>query len=204
MRFTLHYEGPLAAAGSTKAKQRIRQELEPQLKELWSYPPLVDSPGETSRFLVPPGADSRGNSDERSYGFGFDTPCVLIPRFGHTFAALVSEPVGLAAELDILMLRPAEPGQIIVGGGDIDNRLKTLFDSLSAPQQAQQLPDDARPTSATDPFYVLLDDDNRITRVNVETDRLLAPESADHVRLFIRVQTRIVAPMISNIELGLN
>jgi hypothetical protein len=182
MRFTLHYEGPLPAKASPSAKQRIREHLEPQLKELWTYSPLVAPDEGASRLL----------------------PRALTSRFGHTFAALVCDSLGLAAELDILMLRPSEPGQIIVGGGDIDNRLKTLFDALSAPQQSQQVPSGGRVTSEQEPLFVLLDDDNRIMRVNVDTDRLLAADSLDHVRLFIRVQTRVVRPSWHTTELGLS
>ena len=36
----------------------------------------------------------------------------------------------LAAELDIVFLRQQAPGKLIGEGGDIDNRLKTLFDAL--------------------------------------------------------------------------
>lgn len=167
MRFTLHYEGPLAAGGSAATKQFIREQLEPQLKELWTYSPLADAPGETSRFLHPVRPDDEVVDQESNLGLDLRTPSALVSKFGHTFAALVSGPLGLVAELDILMLRPSEPGQIFAGGGDIDNRLKTLFDALSAPQHKQQIPPNARATSDKDPLFVLLDDDNRITRVNV-------------------------------------
>lgn len=181
MRFTLHYEGPLPANGSSASKQAVRDALEPQLKELWTYEPLVS--GDLIDATKPHQKD------------GFS---ILTERHGHTFAPLVSITLGLSAELDILMLRPSSPGQIVVGGGDIDNRLKTLFDALSAPAQAQQVPPSMRHTSPTDPLYVLLDDDSLITRVNVETDRLLAPPGPDIVRLFIRVTTRITRAMWAN------
>jgi hypothetical protein len=44
------------------------------------------------------------------------------------------------------------------------------------------------------PLFCLLDDDRLVTRVNVDTDRLLAPTSADDVDLTIRVQLRASSP----------
>lgn len=197
MRFTLHYEGPLAANGSAADKQKIREHFEPQLQELWCHPPL--SFGEArSAFLQP-----RVATDENENGV-LSVPRALVNAHGHTFAALVCDELGLGAELEVLMLRPAAPGQIVVGGGDIDNRLKTLFDALAAPQQAQQVQMGGRVTSEEQPMFVLLDDDNRITRVAVETDRLLSAPEASYVRLFIRVTTRVLSPSIATIELGLN
>ena len=75
----------------------------------------------------------------------------LVDRHGHTFAAVVSRSLGLRAELDILMLRPSSPGDL-VNKGDIDNRLKTLLDGLSAPAQPSQVPDGMRATSKEDPM----------------------------------------------------
>ena len=202
MRFTLHYEGPLVANGSASAKQTIREHFEPQLKELWTHQPLARA-GQPSPLLRPFDVDDEGEVAFRDM-MGTGTPRALVHAYGHVFAALVCEPLGLGAELEVLMLRPASPGQIVVGGGDIDNRLKTLFDGLSAPQQAQQVQMGTRATSDREPMFVLLDDDNRITRISVETDRLLNPPEPSYVRLFIRVTTRVLNPSLSNIELGLN
>jgi hypothetical protein len=47
--------------------------------------------------------------------------------------------------LKITLLRPEEPGAIILQSGDIDNRLKTLFDALSVPAQPNQLPKNDAP-----------------------------------------------------------
>jgi hypothetical protein len=59
------------------------------------------------------------------------------------------------------------PGRLITSG-DIDNRLKTLFDSLRI---LGEVP--AGPTEDKKPFYVLLEDDKPITHISVETDTLL-------------------------------
>lgn len=202
MRFTLHYEGPLVANGDAESKQMIREHFEPQLRELWTHEPL-GYPGEPSRLLRPRGVDDEGDAAMREI-IGVEPPRALLDAHGHVFAPLICGALGLGAELDVLMLRPSSAGQIVVGGGDIDNRLKTLFDALSAPQQAQQLRMGERATSDENPMYVLLDDDNRITKIAVETDRLLAAPHPSFVRLFIRVTTRILRPSIHNIDFGLN
>ncbi|MFF5076007.1 hypothetical protein ACFY36_03075 [Actinoplanes sp. NPDC000266] len=74
--------------------------------------------------------------------------------------------------------------------GDIDNRLKTLFDGLTRPHHAQEFPSTWVPESDQDPLIRLLDDDSLIKAVNVRTDRLLAPANPSHVKLLIRVSVR--------------
>jgi hypothetical protein len=187
MRFTLHYEGPLPSRGSATVKAAIREALERQLRELWTHPPL--SLSDTPDRLKP-------EVDEADLS-------VLMTRYGHTFAPLVTEKLGLRAELEILMLRPSPPGEIVGRGGDIDNRLKTLFDALSAPAQKNQVTPEMRPTSPEDPLFVLLEDDGFITRFTVETDRLLAapPRDPDAVRLYVRVNTYVTRAMFANMGL---
>ena len=64
---------------------------------------------------------------------------------GWNFVPFVTEELNLICGLDILFLRPSAPGQL-VSGGDLDNRLKTLFDALRIPEAseryADRVPDD--------------------------------------------------------------
>jgi hypothetical protein len=108
----------------------------------------------------------------------------------HVYAPLVCNRLHLLAELDILLLRPERPGGIVTSGGDIDNRLKTLFDALGVPTQPQDIAADVMPSSNESPIFTLLEDDQLIARVNVDTDRLLAAPTLDHVRLIMRVSLR--------------
>jgi hypothetical protein len=154
VRFTLSYDGTLPSRGTASDKQQIREALDPQLRELWTHEPLVNYPeflqvAETNKISV------------------------LLPRGDHVFAPLICKPLRLLAELDILMLRPELPGGIVTSGGDIDNRLKTLFDALRVPGVAQEIASSTRPSSTKEPNFTLLEDDALITRVNVETDRAL-------------------------------
>lgn len=124
-----------------------------------------------------------------------------VEKHGHAFVAAITESMSLRVELDILILRP-EPAGGLVRRGDIDNQLKVLLDALSAPAQASQVPPTMRATSHDDPMYVLLEDDRLITRVNVDSDRLLGSDDLDAVRLTIRVTTRPLSATYANVMLA--
>jgi hypothetical protein len=108
------------------------------------------------------------------------------------FVPLVTEELSLICGIEILFLRPDYPGAV-VSSGDIDNRLKTLFDALRMPQIGQ-LKADAVPSENEKPFYVLLEDDKLISRLSVETDTLLEPigdeMNKSDARLIITVKLR--------------
>jgi hypothetical protein len=113
-------------------------------------------------------------------------------RCGHRFLPLVSEWFQVACALDIMFLRRDGPGSLIKSGGDIDNRLKVLFDALRMPQTWDEVCGDS-PAPDEDPFFCLLEDDKLITKVQVETNWLLTrPSPVQHihdVHLIIRVKT---------------
>jgi hypothetical protein len=88
--------------------------------------------------------------------------------------------------------------------GDIDNRLKTLFDALQIPQSCS----DVDPPAERDGYlFVLLENDNLITDVRVTTDRLLTPhvptpgQGASHPENFVRLVINVkVQPSIVGFE----
>ncbi|WP_194904211.1 hypothetical protein [Catenulispora rubra] len=171
MRFTLTYDGPLASNANPQRKHEIRLKLHPQIKALWNYPPMQANQDWVAK-------DSKD-------------PIMLKEVAGHGFAALVISGQQLYAELDIVLLRPGTPGGIVVTGGDIDNRLKTLFDALRRPIDPQEIPKNWSPAEDEDPLFCLLEDDHLISRVSVRTERLLEPNiPPSHVRLFINVEVR--------------
>ena len=100
--------------------------------------------------------------------------------------------MNLIARLEITFLRPEEPGCLITKGGDIDNRLKTLFDALRIPNEANELPSRVTPQDDEMPiFYCLLESDSLVTSVSVVTDRLLVQTGAsDKVLLLIHTIVR--------------
>jgi hypothetical protein len=172
VNFRLVYDGPLKAASQSDTrrieKHAIRLSLSKQLDELYQ---LKDS-----QFL------DKGKKWE-------DMP--VSRHSGLIFLALVRERLNLVCDLDILFLRREDPGRIIGGGGDLDNRIKTLFDALRVPTE-----DEARGLAAPDSALVicLTEDDKLITGFRVTTDRLLEPAPTEaeknHVRLIINVEVK--------------
>lgn len=173
MQFTLTYRGSLKSNARPTDKDKLRQHFHRQLKLLWTAYPL----SEYGDWLQP--------LDEKNQ------ISVLRPKHGFTFAPLVCQKMRAVAELDIKLLWPHAPGSIITSGGDIDNRLKTLFDSLKLPSEPTALPSCILPEVNEEPFFCLLEDDSLIARVSVDADRLLEKtDGPSEVALFIRVTTR--------------
>ncbi|GAC1435418.1 MAG: hypothetical protein NVS1B11_37320 [Terriglobales bacterium] len=129
-------------------------------------------------------------------GLRADTrPFVLADRYarcGYRFMPLISEWFSAACSLDILFLRRDGPGALVKSGGDIDNRIKVLFDALRMPQTCDEVCGDS-PGEGGNPFFCLLEDDKLITKVQVETNWLLTPQAEGErihdVHLVIRVKT---------------
>jgi len=102
---------------------------------------------------------------------------------------LVTEENKLVCEVSILMLRRNDHDSII-RSGDIDGRIKTIFDSLSIPVNRDVL---LNHPIHSGPFYTLLSDDSLISKVSIDTDELLevdATHDANHAKLIIEVHTR--------------
>jgi hypothetical protein len=89
----------------------------------------------------------------------------------------------------ILFLRPGDPGSLIGQGGDLDNRLKVLFDGLRMPTQGEMVGDE---DIQEEPLYCLLEDDGLISALSVRTDRLLQGGGRTEVDLTIEVTVRAV------------
>lgn len=184
MEFTLYYRGELKANRGSKDKQTLRRQFHVQLKNLWQQLPL----SEMHNFLD----NTPGSSTS-----------IIKAKRNFNFVPLVNENLNMVAELKITMLRPEPPGSIITQGGDIDNRLKTLFDALKMPSEPTAIPQDDIPSEDENPFFCLLEDDNLITKVQVETDRLLEPyQSLSEVVLLIHVTTKVTRTSYNNIGLG--
>jgi hypothetical protein len=189
VRFTLTYDGPLHVSGKAPAKQVVRESFHPQLVELWTYEPLI-----YSRVLLDPRGQT--NPEDR---YRLEPGISVLTKIGaQVYAPLVSRKLKLNAELDVLLLRAGPAGSVLTGQGDIDNRLKVLFDALSVPTLQQALPCAGGLGTETKPLHTLLEDDDMITRVNVDTARLLGGYPAGHVRAVIRVDVRPAAHLYAN------
>ena len=185
MEFRLIYDGPLKAAAGVNDKHHLRKAFHEQFKVLWNQVPLSDS----QDLLEDPPKKNRIS---------------VITGFGsYKFAPLVCEKLHLICELEITLLRPESPGSVITQGGDIDNRLKTLFDALRMPKTENEIPSSISAGKIDKPFYCLLEDDNLITKVNVSTDRLLRQNAGQNdVVLVIHVTTKAVRAIWGNMGLG--
>ena len=180
MRLTLHYRGRLRANGSPGHKHEIRRHFHSQLQTLWRQKPLSEDADLLARHK--PGGYS-----------------LLRPSGAFTFAPLVTAEMDATAELSLTVLRPEPPGCLLTQGGDIDNRLKTLFDALTMPRHANAMPADLSPMETEKPFFCLLEDDNLVTSVNVRTEQLLEQGIDDSlVELFIYVRTRTTRQTFGN------
>lgn len=173
MELTLLYTGPLKSNTNAKEKQRIRSEFHRQLEELWKLFPFKPDP---HSFYKKVGA--------------------------FNFLPLVVEGRNEVAEINIIMLRPEPQGFIVGEGGDIDNRIKTLLDSLRMPKNDQEIPRGTAPTCEQNPFYCLLEDDKLITKLSISTDRLLIPKTQNDVFLLINVRIKRVGPAFGHMMMG--
>ena len=194
MEFTLIYHGPLKANGSIRDKQDIRREFHKQLVELWKQEPL-SSRMQNNHVLL---------ENIVTYDMPPNNSIAIIQKINDfQFMPLISSKLNLIAELDITFLRPEAPGRIITQGGDIDNRLKTLFDAFRMPKESKEIPKDDSPKPNENPFYCLLEDDSLITKVAVRTDRLLKRcNDPSFVELLIAVRATLTKMSWDNIDLG--
>ncbi len=214
VEFRLTYQGRLPAASQTdlraKEKHEIRKVLHPQLAELWRQHPGLRWQSEKQVTVIPRPEDhipaitsvvtpsmvmSQAVPPTRS-----KTPVEIIAdiykRNGYRFVPLIHQRGGTMCSLDILFLRRDSPGGLIRSGGDIDNRIKVLFDALRMPNDAGELGGYDKPDPGEDPFFCLIGDETLITDVSITTDRVLVPvgpgESIHDVQLVILVKTKVI------------
>lgn len=209
MKFRLTYEGELKPTQRdplyhepdklAQHKHGIRRHFHRQLRHLWA----------TNKFL------REHRVYPKDYGIGrpvaekgaewADDPSEKIPlcdaianrysKFGYNFVPLVRDDISLLCSLDVLFLRRDIPGSALQAG-DLDNRIKTLIDTLRAPASPNELVgEDEKPRSDDTPMFCLLWDDKQVSHFSVETDTLLDEESKDDadkrkVRLVVTVELR--------------
>jgi hypothetical protein len=137
MEFRLTYEGFLPSSGNAskhvKYKHAIRKAFHAQLSKLWHEHPCLTHKWEKFPYLPPPAAAAMNVFKQRGYmghtPVGMSTIDVLARQFdrcGYQFVPLVNKRFDLVCGLDVLFLRRGIPGDLIMPGGDVDNRIKTL------------------------------------------------------------------------------
>lgn len=201
MEFRLIYQGRLPAEGRAGGRARekhvIRKHFHKQLRELWQQHPELRNQGAKRYLVIERGPLGRIaiESDDPGAKTWIEHIADNHARCGGRFVPLISEAGGFTCSLDILFLRRDNPGSIVRSGGDIDNRIKVLFDGLKRPEIMDDLGE--LPIEADEnPFFCLLEDDKLITKVSVTTDRLLLPAAADENihDVFLQIHVTVINP----------
>jgi hypothetical protein len=184
VEFRLLYQGILTANGSVADKFEIRRQFHPQLRRLCHEHHEL-----RSQFMMYGYVEA-----QQIYGESFTQEQAVelgIKRMADTelngfcFLPLSKDEWHLRCSIDVLFLRREKPGRIFMKNGDIDNRLKTLFDALRMPHSGQEVGTES-PRPDEDPFYILLQDDEAIADVSVTTDRLLqVPPEHQHTGEYV-------------------
>lgn len=191
VEFRLTYEGILLGASRDnkrpKHKHEIRKTFHKQLKRLFEFHPA---------FVI-----YRETEDNR---LQYEKVIRANQKFGFNFFPLATRQLSLTCGISILFLRPDVPGDVMKSG-DIDNRLKTIFDALRVPHNEAELGGHA-PGDDEDPFFCLLEDDSLITNVSAETDTLLQPTGDEweknDTRLVMTIRLQPYHVTFQNIAFG--
>lgn len=192
VEFRLLYTGELPSKCDAATKQRIRSYFHPQLKRLWSlHPNLI-------QYAVMRGAYKASETEpgvekpkEELTLLGWNSLAAEWSEFGYNFLPLVQNDYCLACSLEILFLRKGGQGRLVTNG-DLDARIKTLFDALQKPQQKSEC-GGASPTEDEDPFFVLFQNDKLISEIKITTDQLLdysgqfLPNSSAHLVINVKL-----------------
>ena len=226
MRFKLTYEGPLRSTQRDPQcgqrnplaphKHEIRKKFHVQLKQLWQANKFlrehtVDAKEWSGQSVVP--ANAIGGP---GFFWGREKLPERVPlseaianlhrENDYRFVPLVREDFSLLCSLNILFLRRDFPLGVM-SHGDLDNRLKTLIDTLRKPHSAAELVGNEKPGADEDPFYCLLEDDDLVTGLAVETDMLLGPlangsNDLSDVKLVISVELKPEHVTMFNVSFG--
>jgi hypothetical protein len=197
MRLTLVYDGelPSTSHADTTDKMKLRRAFHRQLDQVWQRKLMLQQFMENWRAWI----DSVGSKDrwsaltdqERNVR---EANSLVIPfiRGDFCFVPIVTKRHHLVCELDILFLRAEKPGSLFDTNtaGDLDNRLKILLDALRVPKQGNQLPATDAPQHGEDPFLCLLEDDDLITSIRIESERLYEPSDRQHLENNVRLTIR--------------
>jgi hypothetical protein len=201
MEFRLVYRGSLPSESSRdpnqqnnprmlEAKRKIRSFLRPQIEKFWKSHPAMNYMGSPFNAAYGP----QGLSFWEHYSNHHQV--VTVSRHIHKFAPLITDYNYNGCSVNVLfMRRDAGNAGALMQYGDLDNRIKVLFDALRKPKGTQEIEDLPQPPEEN-PCFCLLEDDRYIDHVSVTTDRLLVPvgtgESESDVFIVIHVIARVV------------
>jgi hypothetical protein len=201
--FTLKYAGPLVSSAATSAKRlksQLRVDFDKQFAVLWKEHPILheQDPG---RFDRKPPRHFRTVDAHNKPAYQSDIwyRCLVS---GIDYVPLVTYGHRMHCHLSIRLHSRRGRGGIIHEGADLDNRLKVLLDALSMPNVGQDA--SLAATDNEEPLvYCLLEDDELVTKLSVETLRLLRDDVNDpnYVEADIDVHVTPIAPLAFNYPL---
>ena len=209
MELTLRYSGPLRSNADSKEKHRIRLKLHDQLETLWSEDGRLK--GIYEDWVSLQIAARKGPHFEVNRPL--KNPKDLFWRFpldGYNFIPLITHVHELHCHLRIRLYRKVGPEGVLFVGGDIDNRLKTLLDALQVPNDSAQVPRAEEGSNSPDewpPIFCLLDDDRAVTKLSVESIKLLAQIPKEHtdlenyVEMEVDVTIEPASPIMGNVDM---
>jgi hypothetical protein len=178
MRFSLTYEGDLPASGNKPkpaAVWHIRRSLHPQIADLFLSHPVLSE-------VVPD-----------QYYF----PKINVKGFD--FVPVVRRHLKMVCSLNITFLRKMEEFGLVHQGGDIDNRIKTLFDGLRMPDKGDEVPEHE---VGFQPMNTLLESDAMITGYSVKAEKLWGCDlqSKHWVKLLIEAHVTVTKVTLQNVS----
>ena len=200
MKFNLVYDEPLHSQAADKifdTKWKIRQYLHTQLAELWSVHPGLKQRARytpqrryfwTEAQHLDPKVPNENLHRHSAWDRDLQAP---IEIGGIKFLPLIRESFALACSLRILFMRKKPAGRIHQGG-DLANSMKVFIDALKVPKGEADKVGSVYP-KPIEPIQCLLEDDASITRLSVESTRLLNPPGMEEnsVRMVVEVDARI-------------
>lgn len=187
MELTLTFRGrlPASQAGVSKAgaTNAIRQHFSVQLeKKFREMPTFVHNSQDIAKAKL---VDGRVIWDEPK---GKHDLCFCdVEAFGGIYRSIVGSHSGLACHLDVEVWAREARG-VLMADGDLDNRLKTLIDSLAMPRHQSQLGGMVSPRG--DLTFCLLEDDSQVTRLSVRVERWDEPPNANGSLSEVQVRVR--------------
>lgn len=207
VEFRLLYGGHLLGGSRNhprpEVKHAIRKEFHPQLRQLWQGDGTLKQLAMRTGILQgKDGGEDFGPELRTEEDIGTNAAWLLgiqiisqkWQRNGYSFVPLVTRELCLRCSIDILFLRPEEPG-LLINSGDLDARLKTIFDALQMPANLDET-GGAKPAEGENPFFVLLENDKLVTKVRITTDKLLFPyKTANDALLVIHVKLKPTRPV---------
>lgn len=173
VNFRLIYDGALKSASQSSTrrteKHAIRLIFDRQLNQLFHGDELLHEPFRAG-----------------------DPEFAKFKRRSLSFWPIVRSSMHMVCDLDILFLRRGMPGRVIDSGGDLDNRIKVLFDALRVPTEDEMR---GLERDGQKGILCLLEDDKLITGFRVTSDQILEKMDDGHrhdVRLIVNVEVKLL------------